>query len=176
MGFGSTALQFSSAVEYRDDDVQQINLSNNQRETWLFKNSFKYQMSEGGRLLGKLNHSDSTSSQGSFFDGGFTEAVLGYAYRPVLHDRLNTLVKSTYFFNMPTTDQVGSQGVSLDFLQKSHIAAVDITYDITQNFTLGGKYAHRLSQISLDRDDVEFFDNNASLYVLRGSAFNPKVR
>jgi hypothetical protein len=168
MGFGSTALQFSSAVEYRDDDVQQIDLSNNQRETWLFKNSFKYQMSEGGRLLGKLNHSDSTSSQGSFYDGGFTEAVLGYAYRPVLHDRLNTLVKYTYFFNMPTTDQVGSQGVALDFLQKSHIAALDVTYDITQNFTLGGKYAHRLSQISLDRDDPEFFDNNASLYVLRG--------
>ncbi|MGI9220116.1 MAG: OmpA family protein, partial [Woeseiaceae bacterium] len=168
MGFGSTALQFSSAVEYRDDDVQQINLSNNQRETWLFKNSFKYQMSEGGRLLGKLNHSDSTSSQGSFYDGGFTEAVLGYAYRPVLHDRLNTIVKYTYFFNMPTTDQVGSQGVALDFLQKSHIAALDVTYDITQNFTLGGKYAHRMSQMSLDRADPEFFDNNASLYVLRG--------
>jgi hypothetical protein len=168
VGFGSDALQFSSAVEYRDDDVQQLNLGSNQRETWLFKNSFKYQMSEGGRLLGKLNHSDSTSSQGSFYDGGFTEAVLGYAFRPVLHDRMNTLVKYTYFFNMPTTEQVGTQNIASQFLQKSHIAAVDITYDLTQNFTLGGKYAHRLSQISLDRENPEFFDNNASLYVLRG--------
>jgi hypothetical protein len=168
VGFGSNALQFSSAVEYRDDDVQQLNFGSNQRETWLFKNSFKYQMSEGGRLLGKLNHSDSTSSQGSFYDGGFTEAVLGYAFRPVLHDRMNTLVKYTYFFNMPTTEQVGTQNIASQFLQKSHIAAVDITYDLTQNFTLGGKYAHRLSQISLDRENPEFFDNNASLYVLRG--------
>ena len=168
VGYGSDALQFSSAVEYRDDDVQQLDLGSNQRETWLYKNSFKYQMSEGGRLLGKLNHSDSSSSQGSFYDGGFTEAVLGYAYRPVSHDRLNTLVKYTYFYNMPTTDQVSSFNVASEFLQKSHIAAVDITYDVTSKFTIGGKYAHRLSQISLDREDPEFFDNNASLYVLRG--------
>lgn len=168
VGFGSDALQFSSAVEYRDDDVQQLNLSSNQRETWLFKNSFKYQMSEGGRLLGKFNHSDSTSSQGSFYDGGFTEAVLGYAYRPVSNDRLNTLVKYTYFYNMPTTEQVGSLNVASEFLQKSHIAAVDISYDITSKFTIGGKYAHRQSQVSLDRVDPDFFDNNASLYVLRG--------
>ena len=169
VGFGSEALQFSSAIEYRDDDVEQFDLGRNQRETWLFKNSFKYQMSEGGRLLGKLNHSDSTSSLGAFYDGGFTEAVLGYAYRPVTHDRLNTLVKYTYFYNMPTTEQVGSaQSMTSQFLQKSHIAAIDVSYDITPSFTMGGKYAYRLSQVSLDREDPQFFDNNASLYVLRG--------
>jgi hypothetical protein len=169
VGFGSDKLHFSSAIEYRDDDVEQLNLARTQRETWLFKNSFKYQMSEGGRLLGKFNHSDSTSSQGTFYDGGFTEAVLGYAYRPVTHDRLNTLVKYTYFYNMPTTEQVGSaQSMTSQFLQKSHIAAVDITYDITQKFTIGGKYAYRLSAVSLDREDPQFFDNNANLYVLRG--------
>jgi len=58
--------------------------------------------------------------------------------------------------------------VASEFVQKSQIAAVDVTYDITRNFTLGGKYAYRLGQVSLDREDPEFFDNNASLYVLRG--------
>ncbi len=168
LGFGSDKVQFSSAIEYRDDDVEQLDLGRNQRETWLFKNSFKYQMSEGGRLLGKLNHSDSTSSLGTFYDGGFTEAVLGYAYRPVTHDRLNTLVKYTYFYNMPTTEQVSTQNVTSDFLQKSQIAAIDVTYDLTRSFSIGGKYAYRLSQVSLDREDPQFFDNNASLYVLRG--------
>jgi flagellar motor protein MotB len=168
VGFGSAALQFSSAIEYRDDDVEQLNLGRNQRETWLFKNSFKYQINAGGRLLGKLNHSDSTSSLGTFYDGGFTEAVFGYAYRPVDNDRLNTLVKYTYFYNVPTTEQVGSQNVAAEFLQKTHIAAVDISYDITQNFTLGGKYAYRLGQVSLDRENPQFFDNNAHLYVVRG--------
>jgi flagellar motor protein MotB len=168
LGFGSTALQFASAIEYRDDDVEQLNLGRNQRETWLFKNSFKYQINEGGRLLGKLNHSDSKSSMGTFYDGGFTEAVFGYAFRPIRNDRLNALVKYTYFYNVPTTEQVGSQNVAAEFIQKSQIAAVDITYDITRNFTLGGKYAYRLGQVSLDRDNPQFFDNNANLYVIRG--------
>jgi len=167
-GFGSTAFQFSSAIEYRDDDVEQLDLGRNQRETWLFKNSFKYQINDGGRLLGKFNHSDSTSSLGAVFDGGFTEAVFGYAYRPISNDRLNALVKYTYFYNMPTTEQVGSQNVASEFIQKSHIAAMNVSYDITHNFTIGGKYAYRLGQISLDRDNPQFFDNNAHLYVIRG--------
>ena len=103
-----------------------------------------------------------------FYDGGFTEAVVGYAYRPISNDRLNALVKYTYFYNVPTTEQLGSQSLAAEFIQKSHIAAVDVSYDITHKFTLGGKYAHRLGQISLDRDNPQFFDNNANLYVLRG--------
>jgi predicted porin len=63
---------------------------------------------------------------------------------------------------------VGGQNVGAEFLQKSHIAAVDVTYDVTPALTLGAKYAYRLGQVSLDRVDPVFFDNNANLYVLRG--------
>src|SRR5207244_3252903 len=80
-----------------------------------------------------------------------TEAVVGYAYRPVRNDRLNALVKYTYFYNVPTTGQVGLQNTAAEFLQKSHIAALDLTYDLTANWSLGGKYAYRLGQESLDR-------------------------
>jgi len=168
IGFGTEKLQFSSAVEFRNDDVQQLDLGRNERETWLFKNSFKYQVNPGSRLLGKLNHSESDSSLGAFYDGGFTEAVLGFAHRPVDNDRLNALVKYTYFYNVPTTEQIGLQNTAAEFIQKSHIAAVDVTYDITRSITIGGKYAYRLGQVSLDREDPVFFSNNASLYVIRG--------
>ncbi len=168
MGYGSDALQFSSAIEYRNDDQQQLDLQLTERRTWLFKNSFKYQVNPGARLLGKLNHSQSESSLGTFYDGGFTEAVFGFAYRPIDNDRLNTLVKYTYFYNVPTSEQIGPQNVTAEFLQKSHIAAVDITYDITPQVTIGGKYAYRLGMVSLDRENPEFFSNNASLYVIRG--------
>ena len=69
---------------------------------------------------------------------------------------------------MPTTGQVGGQSVASEFIQKSHIAAFDVTYDISSRLTLGAKYAYRLGQVSLDRTDPVFFDNNANLYVLRG--------
>jgi len=167
LGFNLDKLQISSGVEYRNDDNQQLDLARTERTTWLFRNSFKYQMSPAGRFLGKLNHSQSESSLGTFYDGGFTEAVFGYAYRPIHNDRLNALAKYTYFYNVPTTDQISLQNIAAEFIQKSHIAAVDITYDITQNLSIGGKYAYRLGQISLDRDNPVFFDNNASLYVIR---------
>jgi predicted porin len=168
LGFGFNAVQFSSGIEYRNDDAEQADLSRTQRTTWLFRNSFKYQVNPGSRLLGKFNHSNSESSLGTFFDGGYTEAVLGYAYRPIHNDRLNTLVKYTYFYNVPTSEQVTLQNIAAEFIQKSHIAAVDVTYDITHNFSLGGKYAYRLGQVSIDRENPEFFDNSASLYVIRG--------
>ena len=167
VGFGFESLQISSGFEYRNDNSEQPDLSLNERTTWLFRNNFKYQVNAGARVLGKLNHSTSESSLGTFFDGGFTEAVLGYAYRPVDNDRLNALVKYTYFYNVPTTDQVTLQNLAAEFIQKSHIAAVDVTYDLTPRVSIGGKYAYRLGLVSLDRDDPEFYENNANLLVLR---------
>ena len=133
-----------------------------------FNNKFDILISVFEEEIGKFNHSDSESSLGTFYDGGFTEAVFGYAYRPIHNDRLNMLAKYTYFYNVPTSDQISLQNISAEFIQKSHIAAFDVTYDITQQFTIGGKYAYRLGQVSLDRESPEFFDNSANLYVLRG--------
>jgi len=60
------------------------------------------------------------------------------------------------------------QNTPAQFLQKSHVAALDATYDINKYFSIGGKYAFRLTQVSLDRQHPHFFDNNAHLYILRG--------
>ena len=168
LGFASGDVQLTSGIEYRNDDVEQLDLSRNERKTWLFRNSLKYQMGPSGRIIGNLNHSESESSLGTFYDGGYTEAVAGYAYRPISNDRLNAMVKYTYFYNVPTTDQVTLQNIAAEFIQKSHIAAVDITYDLTPGISIGGKYAYRLGQVSLDRENPVFFENNANLYVLRG--------
>jgi hypothetical protein len=167
VGYGFAALQLSSGIEYRSDETEQPDLSINTRESWLWRNNFKYQINEASRLLGKLNHSESVSSLGQFYDGGYTEAVIGYAYRPVRHDRLNTLVKYTYFYNVPTTDQVTLNSLAAEYIQKSHVGAVDLTYDLTPTWSIGGKYAHRVGQLSLTRDNPEFFDNTANLYVVR---------
>ncbi len=167
VGFGVEKLQISSAVEYRKDENEQLDLSTTERTTWLFRNNFKYQLSPDWRMLGKFNHSKSESTLGDFYGGGYTEAVLGYGYRPVLNDRLNVLAKYTYFYNVPTTEQVTLQNTAAEFIQKSHIAALDLTYDITRHLSLGGKFAYRLGQVSLDRENPEFFDNDARLYIAR---------
>ena len=167
VGYGFTALQFSSGVEYRHDDTEQADLSFNTRETWLFRNNFKWQLSQASRLLGKLNYSESVSSLGAFYDGGYTEAVLGYAFRPVRNDRLNALIKYTYFYNIPTTGQLTQNSLAASFIQKSHVGAIDLDYDLTSKWSIGGKYAHRRGELSLTRDNPLFFDNTADLFVLR---------
>ncbi len=83
------------------------------------------------------------------------------------HDRLFSLVKYTYFYNVPTADQVGQNGSAAQFLQKSHVFSADASYDLTDAWRIGAKYAYRLSQVSLDREDPDYFDNDAHLGILR---------
>jgi hypothetical protein len=185
-GYGSGSFTWTTAFEYRVDKTEIItttpanpttsSVSVVDRDSWLIKNGFKYQIDPSSRLLGKLNHAESRSA-GAFFGGNYTEAVLGYGYRPVSNDRLNTLFKYTYFYNVPALNQVTDTvtntaantvtNTAADFIQKSHIIALDVMYDLTQHWTIGGKYAYRLGQVSLDRDNPEFFDSRASLYIAR---------
>ena len=165
--YGFDRLQLSSGIEYRYDETEQLDKSWDHRTTWLFRNNFRFQIDPDGRVVGKFNHSFSDSSQGDFYNGGYTEAVIGYAYRPVANDRLNALLKYTYFYNVPTTDQVTLNNTPAQFIQKSHVASLDVTYDLTRSWSIGGKYAYRLAQVSLDRSNPDFFDNNAHLFILR---------
>jgi hypothetical protein len=166
-GFRFDKIQFSAGVEYRDDDTEQPDRTRTDRTTWLFKNSFQFQVTPDWRLQGKFNHSMSDSSEGDFFDGGYTEAVIGYAFRPVAHDRLNALAKYTWFSNMPAIDQVTAQGVASQFIQRSHVASLDLSYDLTPSWSIGGKYAYRRGEVSLDRENPDFFHNDAHLLILR---------
>ena len=167
LGYGVDAMQFSSAIEYRRDNAEQLDTTHTRRTAWMFRNNFKVSLTPDWRVLGKLNHLVSDSSLGEFYAGGYTEAVVGYAYRPVRHDRLSALTKYTYFYNVPTTDQLSFQNTASEFIQKSHIGALDVTFDLTANWSIGGKYAYRMGQVSLNRTQREFFDNTAQLGVLR---------
>jgi flagellar motor protein MotB len=167
IGYGYEKIQASSGIEYRHDEIQGPDATFSNLNTWLFRNNFKFQITPDWRLVGKLDHSMSNNSQGQFYDGGYTEAVLGYGYRPVQSDRLDVLAKYTYFYNVPTAGQVTPQGTAAQFIQKSHIAAIDVSYDLTQQWSVGGKYAYRLGQASLERVNPQFFDNTAELYIAR---------
>ena len=179
-GYSDGRLTWTTAFEYRIDKTETINPDMNtstvDRDSWLVKTGFKYQLDPSSRLLGRLNYAES-KSPGSFYDGKYTEAVLGYGYRPVMNDRLNTLFKYTYFYNLPSTGQVTDTVINTsantvtntaaDFIEKSHILSLDVMYDLTQRWTIGGKYAYRLAQVSLDRVNPEYFDSRASLYIVR---------
>jgi flagellar motor protein MotB len=167
VGYDFGGVQFSSGFEFRQDDIEGGDLAISTRETRLYRNSFKFQLNPALRVIGKINHSDSESSEGQFYDGEFTEAVLGTAFRPVAHDRFNALLKLTYFYNVPTVEQVALHDTAVEFVQRSRIASVDMSYDIGTRWSVGAKYATRVGEVSLDRVSQVFFDNGAALVVLR---------
>lgn len=166
VGYGFERLKVATALEYRVDDAEQPDASSSKRTTWLVKNSLRYQLSPDWRLIGKFNYAHSESSLGQSYDGDYTEAVIGYAYRPVHHDRLNALLKYTYFYNVPAAEQSTTLDTS-SVIQRSHIGAVDVMYDLTARWTVGGKYAYRQGEVSQSREDREFFASRAHLYVVR---------
>ena len=168
MGYGTNKIAFSSALEYRRDNAEQPDLTHTLMTVWLFRNNSKIQLTPDWRLIGKLDYSVSNSTLGQFYAGGYTEGVVGYGYRPVRNDRVDVLAKYTYFYNVPTPDQLGLLNTSVaGFLQKSHIAALDVTYDLTSNWSIGSKYAYRIGEESLDGLAQDFFSNPAQLAVLR---------
>jgi flagellar motor protein MotB len=168
IGYAFQTVVIFSAIDYRQDLMQSpVDLSFSTRTTWLTKNSVKYQIDPDWRFIGKLNYSVSNSSLGAFYNGTYTEAVAGYGYRPVENDRLDVLFKYTYFYNLPSPGQVTIANTAAAFIQKDHILSLDASYDLTSNWTVGGKYAHRLGQVSMDRVNPVFFQSNADLYIAR---------
>lgn len=172
--------RFTTALEYRLDRSSSAIVAgegletipgaveSSARRSWLTRNSLGLQMDADWRLLAKLNVARSTATQGAFFDGDYTEAVLGTAWRPVAHDRWNALFKYTYFHNLPSSGQVDNVlGGALDYTQKSHVLNLDVTYDVRPWLALGAKYGLRSGQLKASREEGEWFDSRAHLTVVR---------
>jgi opacity protein-like surface antigen len=188
VGYRDDKLKVLSAIEYRNDRSTSLGSvtgvcttdttpsatpcvstgGSTQRETVLLKNSVTYQVDPSLRLLGVANLSRSSSSQGAFYDGDYTEAVLGAAYRPIDNDRWNALLKYTYFANLPSSGQIGPFTNSvLDYSQRSHVLNLDAIYDLTPWLSIGGKYGLRVGELRASRTSGEWFSSRAQLFVAR---------
>ncbi|TBR39451.1 MULTISPECIES: OmpA family protein [Dyella] len=171
--------KWASSLEYRYED------SNNagRRTSWLTRNTIGSQLTPAWRLLGKLDMARSGSSNGVFFDGNYTEGVLGAAYRPVDNDRWNTLFKYTYMYDLPSPGQLspsgGIGGVSTDpssnlyastvadYSQKGQVLSVDTIYDVTRWLSLGAKFGYRWGSLKPTRTAGDWLDSTATLWVVR---------
>jgi len=172
-GYSSERLKYSGGLEYRKDRT-----AAETRTSWLVKNSFSWKVDDDSRWIGKFNWADSDSTTGTLAAAKYTEAMLGYALRPALNDKLNLLFKYTYLYDLSSPGQVVSGGVDstlgtvsttgVDYQQRSHVFAIDATYDIDPRWTIGGKYAWRLGELRASRDSsAPWFKSSAELAVLR---------
>ncbi len=177
-------VKFSSTLEYRRDETNVaaaasgatyspgLSVGYNSRTVWLMRNSLNYQASKEWRMLGRLNFSRTSNSQGAFYDGDYTEVVMGAAYRPINNDRWNTLFKYTYFENVPSPGQVDSAysstaTSSLDYSQRSQVINIDTIYDMRPWVSVGFKYGYRWGALRNSKVSGEWFSSRAELMALR---------
>lgn len=161
-GYSDETLNFGAAFEWRTDEQ-----GADKRDTWLFRSNLGIKVSPDWTAILKYNKAESNFSGGAFFDGDFTEAQIAGAYRPTENDRLNALIRYTYFEDLPSSQQISNTGQSALPAQKSNIFSADANYRLTNWLTLGGKVGLRQGEVSLSRTDEDFVENSASLFVLR---------
>jgi hypothetical protein len=154
-------------VEWRKDEN---NLSGD-RTSWLMRNALGYQVVDDWRMQAGLDFAISDSNATGLSDADFTEFTLGGAYRPVLNDRFNALVKYTYLAELASPGQLNASRTAAanTYEQRSHVLAVDGIYDLTPRFSIGGKLGYRFGEL---RDNSAlnptWFDSQAWLAIARG--------
>ncbi len=148
---------FSLTVSYNDEEagiagrlrgearIEDSQDGSRDRNTWLFAAGLEWRTSENWRLISKIDAVLSDGG-GSFNDGNYIEASLGYAYRPVDNDRLNALFKYTYLHDLPGPSQVNVSGDLLGPAQRSHILSLDATFDVRPWLSIGAKYGLRVGE------------------------------
>ena len=110
-GYGFDELQLSSAVEYRFDEPSSSTRTHDRAHDLAVPQHPQVPGHAGLAHHRQVQPLDQRQLARATSTTAVTrEAVLGYAYRPVRNDRLNTLAKYTYFYNVPTTDQVDAAG------------------------------------------------------------------
>lgn len=146
----------SSRIEYRRDNVVS-GTDPKSTEQWVTTNAIHYRATPSLRYQGKLNHSVTRDEGDQSKDATFTEAEVGFAYRPVTNDRLNVLGRVGYLHDLQPESQ------SSDPDAQSLLASLEATLQMSQRWQVGGKLAHKQSEIRTDRDLGTWFENDASL-------------
>jgi len=148
----------TSKLEYRQDESSTVDT-----DQWVMTNSAHFRQSNATRWQARLNLSSTVDNLGSD-DAKFIEAGIGFAHRPVRHDRLNVLGRYTFLYDLPPISQ------SSDAEQRSKIASLESIYDVTRRWSLwslGGKIAFKDGEVRTLRQTGNWIGNDASLAAVR---------
>lgn len=163
VGYTREDFRIGSAIEMR----RETNPVGLDQTVWLLRNDFSYSIDPDWRFVGRVNLARADNSTESVLAAEFTEAIAGFAYRPINNEKLNALVRFSYFEDLGPVGQISGSGQTQNPKQISHIGVIDLNYDLSRKLTIGGKYGYRTGRVSLGRDSEEFVSSTAHLAVIR---------
>lgn len=155
-GFRDKDLQWLSKVEYREDQGAE------QRTQWLTTNRLTYLVNDSWRLAAKYNFSDTEDAITPDANAKFTEASVGFAYRPFDNNRWNLLGKYTYLYDLR-----GLAQTNFGTDQKSNIYTLEGTYRYNIEWEFAAKAGRRTGELRAGRGIGEFFQSTVNFAALQ---------
>lgn len=137
-------------IEYREERATNGS-TRDDLDAIFFTADARYEIDDARRLLFSLDAAETISDENSLLDGTLVDASIGYALRPVMNEQLNLLASYRYLYDMfgQEVDGVAETGP----VQESHVANLEINYDMTREWTLGAKVGGRWTESAAENGE-----------------------
>ncbi len=162
MRYEDDALRASARVEVRRGEAE-AGSTQNDFDAIYFNSNARYKINEEQRLVLSFASANSDSDGASVIDGRLIDASIGYAYRPIMDERLNVLTRYRYLEDTFGQEIDGVEGNRAQ--QESHVFSLEGNYDVTRTWTIGAKVGGRLSETAATAGDP-WVSNDAYLAVV----------
>jgi len=124
-------------------------------DQFLITNSLKFKLGPSRTLFFEFDYSITKDPEGSDEDAArYTEANVGYAFRPVMNDRWNLFARYTYLYDLDSRAQENARND-----QRVNIFSVEASYDLTRRWELGGRIAQKIGSERLVRGTGPWLDS-----------------
>lgn len=162
LGYTADDIRVGTSVEVRREEGQAQD-----QTVWLLRSNLSYAVNPDWRFVSEINLARADTDGISIRAAEFTEAIAGFAYRPIDNDRVNGLVRLQYFEDLGPVGQASGSGQIENPKQVSTIFSADFNFDLSEKLTLGTRYAYRGGKVSLGRESDVFVNSDAHLGVVR---------
>jgi hypothetical protein len=158
IGFGTSYsrnnLQSSARLEYRKDGGSE------DLEQFFYKSDLSWNYSQALSLVSGIEYSiEKRDKEDEYLDGN-----LGFAYRPVEHDRLNILGQYTY---LKKDNNLNEADFGIYPAEKSQVFALDFIFEINPKWELAEKLAYKNGEVKLNSLSDDWTSSETYLWVNR---------
>lgn len=159
IGFGTSYnrenFKSFSRLEYRKDEATE------DLEQFIFKSDMNWEYSQALKLISEIEYSrEKNKNEDEYLDG-----TIGFAYRPVKHDRLNLIGKYSYIKEnnyLVDEDEFGVYPA-----ERSQVFSLDAIYDLTAKLQLAEKIAYKNGEVKLNSINDNWTSSETYLWVNR---------
>ena len=170
--YANTQTRFSSRIEFREDTRQEAGRSLATRQ-YLTSTALLHKLAEHSRLSARLNLGITDDAGSNDALGRFAEFDVGYAYRPVTHDRLQLLARYSYLHDVATFGQLLRPEHPGD--ERAHVVSADALWELSGRWHLGARFALKRGDFRLEKGQGDWLELNQRLSGVRLNYQLPRV-